>query len=393
MRFEGFRRVHVPWNLDLPASFAGSINIGLTTSSFKQFCQNPNESGNNQLFGLGARIRLKYSESCILAIFRQLMLGVCMAIFLRESDVEKLATMNMAIEAIEQAFRLQGEQNVDNAPRRRCRIGPGMLHVMSASLPTLGYAGLKSYTSVGGTIQFAVLLYQEDGKLAAQIEANKLGQLRTGAASAIATKYMARQEASRLGIFGTGFQARAQLQAICSVRPIKTVVAYSRDPEKREKFCKEMTDSVGIGIYPAATPEEAVKEMDIIVTATNSKEPVFSGEWLSKGTHINAIGANFLPKRELDVETVGKSACVVVDSHEQAMMESGDLDFAAKAKTFYWEDARELGLVVVGEFPGREDAAEITLFESQGVALEDIALAARIYEQALKEGIGEPLPF
>ena len=153
-----------------------------------------------------------------------------------------------------------------------------------------------------------------------------------------------------------------------------------------------MADSLGIGIYPAATPEEAVKEMDIVVTATTSKEPVFKGEWLSKGTHINAIGANFQSKQEIDVDTINKSACVVVDCHEQAMLESGDLFRAAEAEAFYWEDARELGLVVIGEFPGREDDEEITLFESQGIALEDVALAARIYEQAAKAEMGERLP-
>ena len=136
------------------------------------------------------------------------MLEVRMAILLRESDVETLATTSMAVEAIEQAFRLQGQQNADTAPRRRCRVDQGLLHVMSASLPTLGYAGLKSYTSVAGVNRFAVLLYQGDGQLKAIIEADKLGQLRTGAASAVATKYMAREESSRLGIFGTGLQAR-----------------------------------------------------------------------------------------------------------------------------------------------------------------------------------------
>jgi ornithine cyclodeaminase/alanine dehydrogenase-like protein (mu-crystallin family) len=316
-----------------------------------------------------------------------------MAILLRESDVEKLANMNMAIEAVEQAFKLQGEHDVDIAPRRRCRVDHGMLHVMGASLHTLGYAGLKSYTSVAGVNRFAVFLYQGDGQLVAIIEADRLGQLRTGAASAVATKHMARKECSRLGIFGTGLQARSQVQAICSVCPIKTVVAYSRNPEKREKFCKDLTVSLGVGVYPAATPEEAVREMDIVVTATTSNEPVFKGEWLSKGTHINAIGANFLTKQEIDEKTVGSCACVVVDSREQAMLESGDLACAAKAEEFYWEDARELGLVVVGEFPGREDASEITLFESQGIALEDVALAAPIYEQAIKAGIGERLPF
>ena len=316
-----------------------------------------------------------------------------MAILLRESDVEKLATVNMAVEAVEHAFRLQGQQNADNAPRRRCRADHGFLHVMSASLPTLGYAGLKSYTSISGVNRFAFLLYKDDGRLLAVIEAERLGQLRTGGASAVATKYMAREDSSRLGLFGTGLQARSQLQAVCSVRPVKTVIAYSRNPEKRDKFCKEMTEITGLDVRPASVPEEAVKDMDIVVTATTSKEPVFKGEWLSSGTHINAIGANFLSKQEIDVVAVEKSACVVVDSCEQAMLESGDLDFAAKAGAFYWEDARELGLVVVGEFPGREDAGEITLFESQGIALEDVALAARIYEQAVKKGLGEALPF
>jgi alanine dehydrogenase len=316
-----------------------------------------------------------------------------MAILLRETDVEKLATMDMAIESIEQAFRLQGEEKAEIAPRRRCRLDRGMLHVMSASLPALGYAGLKSYTSIGGVTRFIVLLYKENGQLVAAIEADKLGQLRTGAATAVATKYMARRESSLLGIYGSGLQARSQIRGVCAVRPIKTIIAYSRNSQNLQKFCEEMAKATGIEVRPAATPEEAAKGVDIIVTATTSSEPVFKGEWLSKGTHINAIGSNFISRQEIDVETIRKSACVVVDAREQAMLESGDLVRAAESEVFYWEDARELGLVVVGEFPGREDASEITLFESQGIALEDIALAAKIYEQAVKAGIGESLPF
>jgi alanine dehydrogenase len=316
-----------------------------------------------------------------------------MAILLREADVDKLATMNMAIEAVETAFRLQGEKKADVAPRRRCRIDHGMLHVMSASLPTLDYAGLKSYVDVDGKVSSVILLYKSNGQLAAIIEADEIGRMRTGAASAVATKYMARQNSSRAGIFGTGRQAKAQVLGICAVRPIKTVLAYSRDAGKREAFCREMAETTGIGIYPVATPEEAVKEMDIVIAATTSKEPVFKGEWLSAGTHINAIGSNFLSRQEIDTATVGKSACVVVDSIEQAMLESGDLARAAEVEKFYWEDARELSLVVIGDFPGREDDDEITLFESHGIALEDVALAGRIYEEALKAGVGENLPF
>lgn len=316
-----------------------------------------------------------------------------MAILLRESDVEKLATMDMAIDAVEQAFRSQGEQKAEIAPRRRCRLDHGMLHVMSASLPSLGYAGLKSYTSVGGTARFMVLLYKEDGQLAALLEADRLGQLRTGAASAVATRYMSRPDSSRLGLFGTGLQARSQLLALCAVRPINKVLVYSRNAERRERFCREMAEATGISVMAASDPEAAVRDADILVTATNSREPVFRGEWLAKGTHINAIGANFPSHQEIGPEVVDKAACVVVDSKEQAMLESGDLLRAAEAETFYWEDARELGLVVIGDFPGREDDGEITLFESHGIALEDVALAARIYEKALEAGVGQPLPF
>jgi len=316
-----------------------------------------------------------------------------MAIFLRESDVAGLATMEVALEAVEQAFKLQGQGKADNAPRRRCRLEHGLLHVMSASLPERGYAGLKSYTSVSGVARFVVLLYGNDGQLLALVEADRLGQLRTGGSGGVATKYMARPEAARLGIFGAGLQAKTQVQAICAVRPIKTVLASSRDETKRQAFCREMTEATGIGVYPASTPEEAARDMDIIVTATTSSEPVLDSGWVAKGTHINAIGGNFLSRQEVDVATVAKCACVVVDSCEQAMLESGDLAKAAEAEVFYWEDARELGLVVLGEFPGREEDGEITLFESQGVALEDVALAAAVYERALKSGIGERLPF
>jgi alanine dehydrogenase len=317
-----------------------------------------------------------------------------MAIFLSEAQVEKLATMAMALEAVEEAFRLQGEGKTELAPRRRCRLQNGLLHVMSASLPTLGLAGLKCYTSTEDGVRFLVHLYDaQDGRLLAVMEANRLGQLRTGAASAVATKYMARPEVTRLGIIGTGFQARAQLEAICAVRPIRQIVAYGRDQERRERFCREMSEALGLTVTPASAPEEAVRDMDIVVTATTAREPVLCGEWLAKGTHLNAIGANSLSRQEIDVEAVRRSACVVVDSLEQAKMEKGDLARAVEAEAFYWEDARELGLVVIGDFPGREDDSEITLFESGGIALEDVAFAGRIYQAARKAKLGTTLPF
>jgi ornithine cyclodeaminase/alanine dehydrogenase-like protein (mu-crystallin family) len=315
-----------------------------------------------------------------------------MAIFLQESDINKLASMEMALEAVEQAFRLQGEGKADLAPRRRSRLENGCLHVMSASLPSLGWGGLKAYTTVSGQARFLIHLYDAaEGQLKAVMESDNLGRLRTGAASGVATKYMARPDASRVGLFGSGKQARTQLEAVCAVRPVKTALVYSRTPENREQFCKEMTEKLHVGVYPVGAPQEALNDVDIVITATTSKEPVFKGEWLPKGTHINAIGANYISKQELDVETVRRSACVVVDSAEQCRLESGDLERAAQDGAFFWEDAQELGLVVIGEFPGREDDSEITLFKSTGIALEDIALAGRIYDAAVKAGIGQPL--
>jgi len=316
-----------------------------------------------------------------------------MCIFLTEADVETFATISVALEAVEHAFRLHGEGKADNAPRRRNRMDSGLLHVMSASIPTLSRAAVKSYTTVPGNARFLVWLYGAGGELLAVIEADKLGQLRTGAATGVATRFMARPSASRVGIFGTGWQARSQLEAICAVRSIQTIVAYGRDPERRSAFCAEMTEKLGVGVYPAASPEEAARDMDIVVTATTAKEPVLSGDWLARGTHVNAVGSNWLSRQEIDPEAVRRSACVIVDSLEQARLESGDLEKAAQAGVFFWEDARELGSVVVGEFPGREDDGEITLFESHGIALEDVALASRIYDAAVAAGAGRPNPF
>lgn len=316
-----------------------------------------------------------------------------MAIFLREAEVEKLVTMEMALDAVDACFRLQGEQKADNAPRRRSRLGNGLLHVMSGSLPSLGLAGLKTYTSVDGVTRFLVHLYGADGQLLAIMEADKLGQMRTGAASGLATRHMARENSTRVCIFGTGWQARSQVEAVCAVRTVETVLAFSPNAEHRRQFSEEMTGKLGVGVYPAATAEEALAGADIVITATNSKTPVFQSEWLPKGVHINAVGANFLARQEIDVETVRRCACVVVDSLEQARLEAGDLARAAEADAFYWDDAQELGSVVTGEFPGREDDSEITLFKSAGVAIEDVALAGKIYEAAKAKGIGQPLPF
>ena len=302
--------------------------------------------------------------------------------------------MEACIDAVERLFLQWADGRAANRPRSRAAVAGAMLHVLPAASEPLGRMAAKVYATTKGGARFVVLLFDaRSAELLAILEADRLGHMRTGAASGVATRLLARRDARVLCVLGTGWQARSQVEAICAVRPIKTAVAFSRNPERRAAFCSEMSEKLSLGVYPAAAPEEAIRDSDIIVTATTAKEPVLRGEWLAAGTHVNAVGSNFLVRQEIDVETVRRSACVVVDSVEQARLESGDLVRAAEADAFYWEDAHELGEVVTGEFPGREDDSEITLFESHGIALEDVALAARVYRAALDAGLRTKTPF
>jgi ornithine cyclodeaminase/alanine dehydrogenase-like protein (mu-crystallin family) len=316
-----------------------------------------------------------------------------MALFLDEQQVTELLSMDGAIAAVEEALRQQGLGTAVNNPRRRVRLPTGQLHMMGGALPTLGVLGYKAYTAVRGSVRFHVMLYSmETGELLAMVQADRLGQMRTGAASGVATKYMAREDAQRVGIFGTGWQARSQLEAICAVRPIRAIKAFGRDAGRRQAFCDEMSQQLGVGVEPAATPEEAVRGMDVVVTATNARDPLFDGKWLEPGTHLNAIGSNALIRREIDDTAVRRSAFIAVDSQEQARLECGDLLGPIERGSLHWGQVRELGDVVAGLIPGRRQASDITLFESHGLAIWDLAAARSVYEAARARGIGLDLP-
>lgn len=317
-------------------------------------------------------------------------------LYLTEDDVAALLPMATALEAVEDAFRAlaePGPQHAENRPRQRVFVPGGLLHTMNASLPPAGVLGLKAYTTFREGNRFLVLLYSaEDGRLLAIFEADRLGQIRTGAATGVATKYMARQDATTCGIIGTGWQARAQLAAVCAMRPVQHVLAYSRDPEHRRAFATEMSQALGIAVEPADSAEAAVRGRDIVVTITGSREPVLRGAWLAPGTHVNAAGSNRADRREVDVAAVERSRRVAIDSVEQGRMEAGDLLAAVEAGALRWEEVTELSLIVAGRAPGREAPDEITLFKSLGLAVEDIAVAARVYRRALAEGRGRAIP-
>jgi ornithine cyclodeaminase/alanine dehydrogenase-like protein (mu-crystallin family) len=204
---------------------------------------------------------------------------------------------------------------------------------------------------------------------------------------------MARTDAATVGIIGTGLQARTQLEAIAAVRKLTSIRAYGRNPERRSQFAREMTDRLGVPVYPAASAEEAVREAEIVVTATTSATPVLFGRWLMPGAHVNAIGANFPQKRELDDETIRRAGIIVVDSREQAKLESGDLlSVLGDPASHSWTAVRELAEIVSQRTPGRTDERQVTLFKSNGVAIEDVAVAARVVELAQQLGLGTRLP-
>jgi ornithine cyclodeaminase/alanine dehydrogenase-like protein (mu-crystallin family) len=322
-----------------------------------------------------------------------------MAKVLKEADVGRLLTMPDAIAALETVFRQQhptaGDQQALNRPRARLQPPGAILHTMTAAAPGLGVYGFKAYTvAQPGVARFVVMLFStEDGRLLALIEADKLGQMRTGAASGLATRYLARQDAVSLGVVGSGWQARSQLQAICAVRPVQVIRAAGRDPERLRAFCEEMRAEVGVPVTPAADVEAAVRDADIVITATSAREPVVQGDWLKPGVHLNVMGSNWANRREVDERTLEHSDLIVIDSKEQGMLEAGDLLAPVQQGLLSWDRVHELHEIVSGAIPGRQRPEDITLFKSLGLALEDIAVAEHIYRQALERGVGTELDF
>lgn len=306
-----------------------------------------------------------------------------MPLFLTEADVESLVTPGEAVDAIEASFRRLASATVENRPRYRVRLDDGTIAVMSAADLELGYAGAKVYTAFADGARFVVSLFRSDRpELSALIEADKLGQLRTGAATGVAAKYLARQGASTLGVFGCGWQARGQVAAVRAAVPsIERVVAYCRTEAKLRAFCAEVEAD------PAEDPTEAAGQ-DIVVTVTNSRDPVLRGEWLDEGALVCAVGANVPHARELDNVVLERAVFVCCDSKEQARIESGDLIEPIESGVLDWLEVHELQEVVAGEVAGRSAPDDIVLFKSNGLAAWDVALGALVLERARAERRG-----
>jgi alanine dehydrogenase len=309
-------------------------------------------------------------------------------LYLTEEDVGALLTIEDALEAVEGSFRRLAAGRVENRPRDRLRLEGGLLAVMTAADLELGYAGMKTYTAFGyDDYRFVVLLFEtERADLAAVVEANRMGQLRTGAASGVAARYLARTGARSLGVIGCGWQAESQVAAIRAAVPtIERVVAYCRTPERLSAFCER------VGAEPGDSPRDAA-EQDVVVTATTSKDPVLRGEWLRPGALVCAIGANDASSRELDNVVLERATFVCCDSVEQSRIESGDLVEPVEQGVLDWLEVHELQEVVAGETTGRTSDDDVVVFKSNGIAAWDLAIGAAAVARASERGVGLELP-
>ncbi len=311
-------------------------------------------------------------------------------LLLSETDVQQLLPMEKAIEHVEASFLAQHHGEAINRSRERIILPHSSLHYMAAALPGEKLLGVKIYTVTRSAWRFVVLLFDsEGGDLLSMIEADHLGRIRTGAASGVATKHMARADASQVGLIGAGRQARTQLEAVAQVRKLTDVHVFSRDPERRLAFSREMSERLGVMVAPAETAEEASRPADIVITATTSTQPLLLGEWLQPGTHVNAIGANMANRREVDDRTLERAAVIAVDSFAQSKQEAGDLIQGFAHLPHGWDGVVELHEIVAGNRPGRSSDQEITLFKSTGIALWDVAVAGFIYQEARRQARGE----
>ena len=311
---------------------------------------------------------------------------------LREADVERVIDMDAVIGAVAAAMRELGEGTAQNEPRRRAFATGGLLNVMFATYPGGGCMGLKAYTVAAGKVRFLVTVFGLDGILRALIEADLMGAYRTGAASAVAAQALLPATASpvKVAIIGTGHQARTQALALSRVLSIGEMRVFSRDPAHRETFAAERSSALGVPVVAASSAEAAVRDADVVVTSTTSSEPVLSADWVKAPSLVIGAGSNFPNRTELPADLVTRAQTVVVDQLAVARLESGDLIPVVGSGALAWERVTELATVMAG---GWKTPAEpgVTLFESHGLALWDMAAASVVVPKAIEQGLGEEI--
>ncbi|MDH7515176.1 MAG: ornithine cyclodeaminase family protein [Bacteroidota bacterium] len=328
-----------------------------------------------------------------------------MALLLSRSDVQSLLSMGDCIEIIEEAFRCHALGNVVMPQRTAIRIEKhhglhlGMPAYIGGETDALGLKVVTVYPDnparhgLPTTMGLLLLNDPATGAPLAVMDAGFLTGMRTGAVSGVATKYLARTSATRLGVFGAGVMAYRQVEAVCVVRPIKTIHCFDIDTARAENFASQVSASLGVEVRPVPSARDAVENMDIIVTATSAARPVFDGTWLVPGQHINGIGSHSPAARELDTATIVR-AKAIPDSIDACLVEAGDFLIPIDEGAITKDHLRaSLGEVIAGLKPGRESPDEITLFKSVGLALQDVSVASAVYRKALEAGVGFSFSF
>ncbi len=312
-----------------------------------------------------------------------------MALFLRDEEVNQSVTMEDMLEAIEEMQRRFGQGEVTNLARRKIIAPGGMLSVMGGGLFYDGILGVKTYTVVQGKYSFQVSVYDANtGELMCFTQANRLGQLRTGATTGVAVKHLSKSDAATVGIIGTGYQAPTQLEAVCQVRNVQKIRAFSRTPEGRESFAETMTDSLGISVEPVNSGEAAVAGSDIVICIAAAQEPVLQGEWLSPGATVIGAGPTTWRVREVDDATFARADKIFVDSAEQAPVEAGDMASAVDRGILQWSRLQELRQVVAGAVTGRDNPEQIIYAKLMGTGVADVAAAKLAYDRAKSKSLG-----
>lgn len=322
-----------------------------------------------------------------------------MILFLSESDVEAAIGMAETVQIVEDAFAASARGLVTTLPRVSQLLPgtAGAFRMLAAALPEQNVFGLKTLTGLPGKrlakeTYFTILLFDmTSGALRAVISSNHLTGLRTGAASGVAAKYLAREDADSLGVLGTGVQAWYQVEALCAVRDVKTIKVFSRNPERAKAFAANIRVKLGIHTQVAESARAAVKGSALLVAATTSATPVIEGAWLEPGMHISAVGANTRTKSELDIACFERGI-VVADSREQVLDDTGDLRAAVESGRIGPDVVfAELSELTGGQKPGRTSPEQITIFKSVGLALQDVAVASCLFLNAGRDGIGARL--
>ena len=312
-----------------------------------------------------------------------------MTLFLRDEDVQQCVSMDDMLEAIENMQRRFGQGEAYVLPRRHINARGGMLAVMGGGLFYEGLLGAKTYTVAKGTLSFHVSLYDANtGKLLCYTQANRLGQLRTGATTGVAVKHLANDDPAVVGIIGTGYQAPTQLQAVAKVRNIKSVKAYSRNKQRRDAFAQAKSEDLGIDVTSAASNQEAVEGSDIVIGIAAATEPVVKGDWLKAGSTVIGAGVTTWRVQEIDDAALARVSNFFVDSLEQAHEEAGEIASAVDRGLLQWSQIWELRHVVAGIVPGRDNKEQIVFAKLMGTGVADVAAAKLAYDRAKARGLG-----